>query len=76
MTPDSFVKALGTVIRQKREALDYSQESFAEKVGLHRTYVGAIERGERNITVKNFVRVALALGTQPSILMAEAEKLG
>lgn len=62
------------MIRARRAALDYSQESFADKVGIHRTYMGDVERGERNISLNNQVRIADALGIRLSELIAEAEK--
>lgn len=61
-------KQLGAVIRDKRKALGYSQEEFANQCGVHRTYMGAIERGERNISLLNIVRIANALEMQPSEL--------
>ena len=66
--------ALGRVIREQRESLDHSQESFAHEVGVHRTYMGAIERGERNVSLENLVRIADALGTRLSQLIAAGEK--
>lgn len=61
---------LGNVIRKRRKALGLSQEALAERAGLHWTYVGAVERGERNISLLNIVRLARALGVTPSRLMA------
>jgi transcriptional regulator with XRE-family HTH domain len=58
-----------------RTKLGYSQESFAEAVGLHRNYIGAIERGERNLSLQNLIRIAVALKLPLSTLIAEAEKL-
>ncbi len=55
-------RRLGAVVRQHREAQGHSQESFADACGLHRTYVGAIERGERNVSIDNIARIAEALG--------------
>lgn len=46
-----------------------SQERLAEEADLHRTYVGGIERGERNVALKNVFRLTRALGTTPSDLM-------
>ena len=66
---------LGRVIRDKRASLGFSQESFAHAVGLHRTYVGAIERGEQNVGVLNLARIANALDTPLSRLVAYAEEL-
>lgn len=48
-------------IRRRREALNLSQEELAELCGIHRTYVGAIERAERNITVATLLKFADAL---------------
>lgn len=49
-------------IRNRRQSIGLSQEALADKCGLHRTYIGAIERGERNVTVNTLSRVAEALG--------------
>lgn len=64
---------LGRVIRERRSRLGYSQESFADVVDLHRTYIGSIERGERNVSLQNLTRIADALGIRLSVLIAEAE---
>lgn len=49
-------------VRELRKQLGVSQEELAHASGLHRTYVGAVERGERNITLLNAERIAIALG--------------
>ena len=54
-------KEYGRIIRSLRQKAGYSQESLAELSGLHRTYVGAVERGERNISHLNIVALARAL---------------
>ena len=73
MNPKQMQVRLGRVIRELRSRLGYSQESFADVVGLHRTYIGSVERGERNISLQNLVRIAKALGIPLSTLIAEAE---
>ncbi len=60
---------LGANIRDCRKKCGYSQELLAEKCGLHRTYVGGIERGERNVSIENIVRIARALKVKPSQLL-------
>ncbi|MFC4235913.1 helix-turn-helix domain-containing protein [Thalassospira xianhensis] len=52
---------IATNIRHRRQMLGLSQEELADNCGLHRTYIGSIERGERNITVNTLQRVAEAL---------------
>ena len=52
----------GAAIRRFREKQGYSQEAFADKIRVHRTYVGGIERGERNPTLSTIHRIAEALG--------------
>jgi len=66
-------KRLGTVIQNNRKELGYSQEVFASYCGVHRTYMGAVERGERNISLMNIIRIADALKMKPSELLALAK---
>jgi transcriptional regulator with XRE-family HTH domain len=63
---------LGAIIRDKRKEMGYSQEAFASYCGVHRTYMGAVERGERNISLMNIIRIANALKLQPSDLFSMA----
>lgn len=49
-------------LRAKRAALGLSQEELADRCGLHRTYVGSIERSERNVSLDNIERLAAAVG--------------
>jgi transcriptional regulator with XRE-family HTH domain len=65
--------ALGQAIRQLRRASGVSQEALAASCGLHRTYVGGIERGERNVSFANLLRISEALDVRPSELMGRYE---
>jgi transcriptional regulator with XRE-family HTH domain len=58
-TPTSI--ALGRAVRETRKARGHTQESFALKAGLDRSYYGAIERGEFNVTVETLAKVAAGL---------------
>jgi len=53
---------LGKRLRSLREQRGWSQEYCAEQCGLHRTYIGAVERGERNLTLDTVDRIASAFG--------------
>jgi transcriptional regulator with XRE-family HTH domain len=61
---------LGKTIRAMRVDLGLSQERLAELAGLHWTYIGGIERGERNVSLLNIVKIAKALKTTPSVLLS------
>jgi transcriptional regulator with XRE-family HTH domain len=63
----------GKVIRKHRQALGYSQEAFADAVGFHRTYMGSVERGERNISLQNLARITTSLHITLSAFFAEVE---
>ena len=64
-------KEFGEKVREKRRTLDLSQEEFAFKSGLHRTYIGSVERGERNISLENIILIAKTLGCSPKDLMPD-----
>lgn len=67
---------LATNIRAFREKNNLSQEEFAEICGLHRTYIGSVERGERNVTLSTLEVFASALGiTVPEILTLQILKV-
>ncbi len=56
-------------LRKARLAKKLSQEDLAELANLHRTYVGSVERAERNISIDNIERLAIALGVSPASLL-------
>ncbi len=58
---NSLVKTIGQRLRVRRQQLGYSQEYTAEKAGLHPTYIGQLERGEKNATIESISKVCLAL---------------
>jgi transcriptional regulator with XRE-family HTH domain len=68
--PDPRVQ-LGRTLRKRRHALGLSQEGLAERADLHWTYIGGIERGERNVSLMNIVKIARALGVTPSRLLTD-----
>jgi len=68
-----LLKRLGATIRASRKAKDLSQESLADAAGIDRSHMGKIERGERNVTLLNLVRIASALGTKPSRILGDAD---
>jgi ribosome-binding protein aMBF1 (putative translation factor) len=64
-----FLREFGLRVRKLREAAGWSQEDFAEHCSLHRTYIGSIERGERNVAILNIRKIATALGISMSRLL-------
>ena len=58
-----MLKKIGENIRKQRQIKGWSQEKLAFECDLHRTYVGGVERGERNITVLSLIKIAKALET-------------
>jgi transcriptional regulator with XRE-family HTH domain len=71
----AYMEKLGEAVRMLRNEKGLSQEKLAERAELHPTYVGAVERGERNLTVVSLHRIASALGVNPSVLALRAEVL-
>ena len=62
---------VGRNLRAYRQTRGLSQEAFADVLGVHRTYMGGIERGERNLTLKSVERIADRLDLDPLVLLAE-----
>ena len=69
-----IVKVFGTNVKSYRQALGISQEAFAEKCGLHRTYISAIECHRRSISLENIQRIADALDVETYKLFIEEGK--
>lgn len=65
-------RRLGRNLRAHRKALGLSQEQFAEHLGYHRTYIGGIEQGVRNLSLRSLERLALDLKIDPLELLREA----
>ena len=65
------LRDVGKRIRFLRSTKGYSQEGFAAACGLDRTYIGGIERGERNLGLKNLFRIAQILGVPPADLLVD-----
>lgn len=66
-------RAVGRNLRRVRTQRGLSQEQFGEFVGWHRTLVGAVERGERNLTLKSVERVSIQMGVDPLDLLRDPE---
>lgn len=63
-----ILQKFGQKVRNERQKQSLSQEELAAKAGVHRTYIGMIERGEKNITLTNIEKIAKALGLTMSEL--------
>lgn len=71
MTYGALQRTLGINVRRIRKDRQLSQEEFAECLGVHRTYLGAIERGERNLSLKSVEALASTLKVAPLYLLSE-----
>jgi transcriptional regulator with XRE-family HTH domain len=65
-------QGFGIRVRQRRLELGLSQEQLADKAGMHRNYIGGVERGERNIGLDNIHALAQALDVRPGLLVDTA----
>lgn len=61
----------GARVRKRRQALGLTQEGLADAAELHWTYVGSVERGERNISLRNILKLAVALDLDPGRLVKD-----
>ena len=71
---DELQKALGQRVRQLRLRKGYSQEAFADHCGVHRTFMGTIERGETNLSLQNLARIAAGIEITLSKLFSGIER--
>jgi transcriptional regulator with XRE-family HTH domain len=74
LTVQDLAAVLGDRIRELRRKKGFSQESFADHCGLHRTYMGGIERGEHNLTIQTALTIARGLGISLSKLLSGIEE--
>ena len=71
MATRSVKSRFGYTLRILRDERGYSQEELDERAGLHRNYVGGVERGERNVALEDIVKLAKALSVSPKDLFTE-----
>ncbi len=69
--PGPLRDVLAKNMRKLRAARELSQEALADAAGLHRTYLGGVERSERNISIDNIARIATSLGVEPWELLKD-----
>lgn len=69
-----LARQLGVLVRRLRQEAGMSQEKFALRCGLHRTYMGQIERGEKTVTIETASKLAQGLGLSLSELFAHLER--
>lgn len=71
-----FLQHLGDRIRELRLGRNLTQAQLAEQCGLHRTFIGSVERGERNVAVLSLRKIARALRTTPDKLLGDGAEAG
>jgi transcriptional regulator with XRE-family HTH domain len=72
--PSDLRRVVADNVRRLRREAQQSQEELAERAELHRTYVGSIERAERNLSLDNIERLALALRVEPADLLKRPDR--
>jgi len=71
VAPHSVKSRFGSRLRQLRDERGYSQEELADRAGLHRNYVGGVERSERNVALENIIKLSKALSVKPGDLFVD-----
>lgn len=69
------LEVFGAGVRAERKARGYSQEAFADHIGIDRSYMGGVERGERNLSLTNVMRILTGLEMRPSEFFAYLDPL-
>jgi transcriptional regulator with XRE-family HTH domain len=69
-------RVLGERVRAQRELLGLSQEALADQAGVHWTFLGQVERGQRNLSLHNLLKIAAGIGVDPSELVRGLEPPG
>ncbi len=73
MKSRTMVERIGDALRKRRESLGVSQEAFADRIGMHRTYYSALERGESNLTIRTLEKVCAGLRAKLWEVFKDAE---
>lgn len=73
-TKPPILVAFGQIVREQRKAKGYSQEAFADVCEIDRSYMGGVERGERNLALLNIERIIAALEIKPSLFFKELDE--
>jgi transcriptional regulator with XRE-family HTH domain len=68
-----FLQQVGFRIRERRISMNLTQAALAENCGLHRTFIGSVERGERNVALLSLRKIAVALRVTPAELLADPD---
>ncbi len=71
---DEARRKFGANVRRVRKSMGLSQEALADESGIHRTYIGSVERCERNISLDNILAIARALKVSPAELLLEVDE--
>lgn len=72
MDENTLKLKVGAAFRARRSELGFSQETFADSIGMHRAYYSSLQRGERNVTLQTLWRVSRGLKLKPSEVMKQA----